>query len=68
MQGTVPIRKRGKTKARVSKQNVTTAEKKVTLQENAPKEKATKARERERGKVSKERGKEPGAGEWVCGQ
>ncbi len=45
---------------------MTIAEKKVTLQENAPKEKATKEKEKE--KVTKAKVKEPGAGERACGQ
>jgi hypothetical protein len=68
MQGTVPIRKRARAKARVSKENVTTAEKKATLQENAPKEKATKAKEKEKEKVTRAKAKEPGDGERACGQ
>ncbi len=68
LQGIAPIHKGTKAKAKVSEEYVTTAEKKATLQENAPKEKVTKAREKEMEKVSKEKVREPVAGERVCGQ
>ena len=69
MQGTVPTNKSAKAKARASKENVTTAEKKDTLQENAPKEKVTKAKEKEKEKVTRAKVKEPGVGvKVVCGQ
>ena len=62
-QGTAPIRKGTKAKAKESKEHVTTAERKDTLQENAP-----KARAKEKEKVSREKAKEPGAGERACGR
>ena len=61
-QGIVPIHKRAKARARVSKENVTTAEKKDTLQENAPKEKATKAKEKEKLQRQRKRKLELGRG------
>ena len=66
-QGNAPIPKRAKARAKVSRENVTAAGRRVTLQESAPrakKEESPKGKER----GTKAKAKEPGVGERVSGQ
>ena len=63
--GSAPTCKRAKAKAKVSREKVTTAGRRVTLQESAPR---AKMEESPKGNEKVTKAKEPGVGERVFGQ